>query len=228
MRLEGRALRSGYGSVPVLHGVSFDVCSGEVVAVVGRNGAGKTTLVKTVAGVLRATGGGLMLDGTEISRLQPSGRVRAGVRAAFQERSLFGQLSVGDNLRLNGFPAEQHEAVLALFGESLAGRAAQRAGTLSGGEQKMLTAALVLSSSASLLIMDEPTEGLQPSNVELLGDALRSAKESGRGVLLVEQHLSLAMRLADRFIVLSKGEVIDAGTAGDADLAGRLVQHLAI
>ncbi|WP_419931089.1 ATP-binding cassette domain-containing protein [Candidatus Poriferisodalis sp.] len=228
MRLEAHGLRSGYGSVPVLHGVSFDIGSGEVVAVVGRNGAGKTTLVKTVAGVLRATGGGLMLDGAEITRLPPSGRVRAGLRAAFQERSLFGQLSVGDNLRLNGFPAEQHEAVLALFGESLAGRAAQRAGTLSGGEQKMLTAALVLSSSASLLIMDEPTEGLQPSNVELLGDALHSAKESGRSVLLVEQHLSLAMRLADRFIVLSKGEVVDAGTAGDAELAGRLVQHLAI
>ena len=228
MHLEGRALRSGYGGVPVLHGVSFEMGSGEVVAVVGRNGAGKTTLVKTVAGVLRATGGGLILDGTEITRLPPSGRVRAGLRAAFQERSLFGQLSVGDNLRLNGFPAEQHEAVLALFGESLAGRGAQRAGTLSGGEQKMLTAALVLSSSASLLIMDEPTEGLQPSNVELLGNALHSAKESGRGVLLVEQHLSLAMRLADRFIVLEKGEVIDAGTAGDADLAGRLVQHLAI
>jgi len=228
MRLEAHGLRSGYEGVPVLHGVSFHIGSGEVVAVVGRNGAGKTTLVKTVAGVLRATAGELMLDGTEITRLPPSGRVRAGLRAAFQERSLFGQLSVGDNLRLNGFPAERHEAVLALFGESLAGRAAQSAGTLSGGEQKMLTAALALSSSASLLIMDEPTEGLQPSNVELLGHELHSARESGRSVLLVEQHLSLAMRLADRFIVLSKGEVIDAGTADDAELTGRLVQHLAI
>lgn len=228
MRLEVHGVRSGYGSVPVLHGVSFHIGSGEVVAVVGRNGAGKTTLVKTVAGVLRPSEGELMLDGAEITRLPPSGRVRAGLRAAFQERSLFGQLSVGDNLRLNGFPAERHDAVLALFGESLAGRAAQRAGTLSGGEQKMLTAALALSSSALLLIMDEPTEGLQPSNVELLGNELRAARESGRGVLLVEQHLSLAMRLADRFIVLEKGEIVDAGDTGDTGLADRLVRHLAI
>ena len=228
MRLEARDLRSGYGSVPVLHGVSLAVGSGEVVAVVGRNGAGKTTLVRTIAGVLRATGGELMLDGAEITRLPPSGRVRRGLRAAFQERSLFGKLSVGDNLRLNGFAAERHDAVLALFGESLAGRAAQRAGTLSGGEQKMLTAAIAFASSASLLIMDEPTEGLQPSNVELLGSVLGSARESGRGVLLVEQHLSLAMRIADRFIVLEKGEIVDTGDAGDLTLASRLAQHLAI
>ena len=228
MRLEARDLRSGYGGVPVLHGVSLAICSGEIVAVVGRNGAGKTTLVRTIAGVLRATGGALKLDGTEITRLPPSGRVRVGLRAAFGERSLFGQLTVSDNLRLNGFPAERHDAVLALFGESLAGRASQRAGTLSGGEQKMLTSAIAFASSASLLIMDEPTEGLQPSNVELLGDVLGSAREAGRGVLLVEQHLSLAMGLADRFIVLSKGAIVDVGRSGDTGLADRLVQHLAI
>lgn len=228
MRLEAHDLRSGYGSVPVLHGVSLAISAGEIVAIIGRNGAGKTTLVRTIAGVLRTTGGALMLDGTEITRLPPSGRVRAGLRAAFQERSLFGGLSVGDNLRLNGFAAERHGAVLALFEESLTGRAAQRAGTLSGGEQKMLTAAIAFASSAPLLIMDEPTEGLQPSNVELLGDALDSARKSGRGVLLVEQHLSLAMHLADRFIVLSKGEIVDTGTAGDTALAERLIQHLAI
>ena len=228
MRLEADGLRSGHGNVPVLHGVSFGVSGGEIVALVGRNGAGKTTLVKTIVGLLRATGGRLTLDGAEIIRLPPSGRVRAGLRAAFQERPLFSQLSVGDNLRLNGYPPSSHDEVLAMFGASLAGRAAQRAGTLSGGEQKMLAAASALASSASLLVMDEPTEGLQPSNVALLGDRLDAARNSGRGILLVEQHLELATRIADRFIVLEKGEIVDSGSARDPTLAGRLAKHLAI
>ena len=228
MRLEASGVRSGHGSVPVLHGVSFVVSPGEIVALVGRNGAGKTTLVKTVMGLLRATDGRLTLGGEEITRLAPSRRVRAGVRAAFQERSLFGQLSVGDNLRLSGHPVETHDGVLAMFEASLAGRSAQRAGTLSGGEQKMLAAASALASTAPILLLDEPTEGLQPSNVAVLGDRLEAARSAGRGVLLVEQHLALATRLADRFIVLEKGEIVDSGTAGDRTLADRLAQRLAI
>ena len=226
MRLEAHELRSGHGGVPVLHGVSFCVGGGEIVALVGRNGAGKTTLVKTVVGLLRATGGRLLLDGEQITRHPPSRRIRAGLRAAFQERPLFSQLSVADNLRLSGHPVPEH--VLAVFGDSLAGRSAQRAGTLSGGEQKMLAAASALASTASILLMDEPTEGLQPSNVEVLGDRLDAARNSGRGILLVEQHLALATRLADRFIVLSKGAIVDSGSAGERDLADRLSRHLAI
>ena len=228
MRLEATDLHSGYGTVPVLHGVSFTVSSGEIVALVGRNGAGKTTLVKTVLGVLRATGGALHLDGVDITRLPPSRRVRAGLRATFQEQALFGDLSVSDNLRLSGFLSESHDRVLDVFGPALSGRGAQRAGTLSGGEQKMLAAATALATTAPLLVMDEPTEGLQPSNVALLGDHIESAKRSGRGVLLIEQHLGLAKRLADRFIVLEKGEVVDSGSAKDPSLAARVSRRLAI
>lgn len=228
MRLEASDLRSGYGTVPVLHGVSFAVSSGEIVALVGRNGAGKTTLVKTVLGVLRATGGALSLDGADITRLPPSRRVRAGLRATFQERAIFGALSVSDNLRLSGFPTESHDQVLDSFGAALSGRGSQRAGTLSGGEQKMLAAATALATTAPLLVMDEPTEGLQPSNVALLGDHIESARQSGRGVLLIEQHLELARRLADRFIVLEKGEVVDSGSAADPGLATRVSRRLAI
>lgn len=228
MCLEASGVRSGYGSVPVLHGVSLAVSPGEIVALVGRNGAGKTTLVKTLMGQLRATSGHIAFDGKDLTRLPPSGRVRAGVRAAFQERSLFGRLSVGDNLRLNGFAAAEHDGVLATFGASLAGRAAQRAGTLSGGEQKMLAAASALASPAAILLLDEPTEGLQPSNVAVLGDRLDAARRAGRGILLVEQHLALATGLADRFIVLEKGEIVDGGMAGDRSLADRLARHLAI
>lgn len=228
MRLEVTDLRSGYGTVPVLHGVSLTVSSGEIVALVGRNGAGKTTLVKTVLGVLRATGGALHLNGLDITRLPPSRRVRAGLRATFQERALFGALSVSDNLRLSGFPSDSHDQVLDSFGSALSGRGSQRAGTLSGGEQKMLAAATALATTAPLLVMDEPTEGLQPSNVALLGDHIESAKDTGRGVLLIEQHLELARRLADRFIVLEKGEVVDSGSEADPGLAARVARRLAI
>ena len=227
-RLEAADLRSGYGTVPVLHGVSLAVSSGEIVAVVGRNGAGKTTLVKTVLGVLRATGGQLFLDGVDITRLPPSRRARAGLRATFQERALFGDLSVSDNLRLNGFGSESHDRVLSMFGTALSGRGSQRAATLSGGEQKMLAAAIALATTAPLLVMDEPTEGLQPSNVALLGDHIESARDAGRGVLLIEQHLELARRLADRFVVLEKGEVVDSGSAADPGLATRVARRLAI
>ena len=226
--LEVADLRSGYGAVPVLHGVSLTVAGGEIVALVGRNGAGKTTLVKTVLGVLRATGGALRLDGVDITRMPASRRVRAGLRATFQERALFGDLTVGDNLRLSGFGAESHDRVLDAFGPALSGRGSQRAGTLSGGEQKMLAAAIALAAPASLLVMDEPTEGLQPSNVALLGDHIESAREAGRGVLLIEQHLELAKRLADRFIVLEKGEVVDRGPAADPGLAARVARRLLI
>ena len=227
-RLEAADLRSGYGAVPVLHGVSFAVSSGEVVAMVGRNGAGKTTLVKTVLGVLRATGGSLRLDGVDIIRLPPSRRARAGLRAVFQERGLFGDLSVSDNLRLNGFDSEGCERVLSMFGAALSDRGSQRAGTLSGGEQKMLAAATALATDAPLLVMDEPAEGLQPSNVSRLGDLIESAKQAGRGVLLIEQHLELATRLADRFVVLEKGEIVDRGSAAEPGIAIRVARRLAI
>ena len=197
MRLEARELFAGYDSVPVLHGISLAVDSGEIVAIVGRNGVGKTTLVKALMGVLPVTGGRIALDDKDVTRRPPSHRVRAGLRATYQERALFQELPVGDNLRLNGFAPSMHQQVLGLFPDSLMGREAQRAGTLSGGEQKMLAAACALVSSAPLILMDEPSEGLQPSNVDLLGRHIEHARSQGSGVLLIEQHLALAKRLAD-------------------------------
>ena len=228
MRLEAVDLCSGYGSLPVLHGVSLTVETGEIVALVGRNGAGKTTLVKTLMGVVRATGGSLTLGGLDVIRRPPSQRVRRGLRATYQERALFQELSVADNLRLNGFGPDHSGRVLGLFPDALAGRGPQRAGTLSGGEQKMLSVAVALSTSAPLLVMDEPTEGLQPSNVDVLGGHLEQARAAGRGVLLIEQHLALAHRLADRFIVLEKGEIVDAGLASDPAVQARVTQRLVV
>ncbi|MEM9891351.1 MAG: ATP-binding cassette domain-containing protein [Actinomycetota bacterium] len=226
--LTARDLRAGYGTVPVLHGISMAVAVGEIVAVVGRNGVGKTTLVKTLMGVIPATSGRVMLGSDDLTGRTPSHRVRAGVRATYQEGGVFAELTVEENLRLNGFRRPDHEEVLAAFPATLAGRSAQRAGTLSGGEQKMLAAAVALSSSAPILVMDEPTEGLQPSNVDVLGTLLDAARIEGRGILLVEQHLALATRLADRFVVIEKGTVVDEGRADEPDIHRRVADRLVL
>jgi len=131
-------------------------------------------------------------------------------------------------LLADGFGADRYEAILALFPDALSGRASQKAGTLSGGEQKMLASASALYSDAPLLVMDEPTEGLQPSNVDLLGLHVGSARSTGRGVILIEQHIALAERLADRFIVIEKGEVVEAGYANDPELHIRIAKRLMI
>ena len=226
--LQALDLRAGYGTAAVLHGLSISVDRGEIVAVVGRNGVGKTTLVKTLMGVIAATSGTITLNGVDVTRRPPSLRVGLGLRATYQERGVFAEISVADNLRLNGFNPEQYDAILALFPEALAGRVGQFAGTLSGGEQKMLAAAIALKSTAAILVMDEPTEGLQPANVDRLGRHLEEARSAGRGVLLVEQHLALATRLGDRFVVIEKGEIVDAGTTTDPDLHQRLSARLVI
>lgn len=228
MRLEARELFAGYDSVPVLHGISLAVEAGEIVAIVGRNGVGKTTLVKALMGVLPATGGRIYLGNVDVTRRPPSHRVRAGLRATYQERALFRELTVGDNLRLTGFAPSMHQRVLEMFPDSLSGRSAQRAGTLSGGEQKMLAAACALVSAAPLILMDEPSEGLQPSNVDLLGRHIASARQGGSGVLLIEQHLALAARLADRFVVLEKGEIVEEGHAGEDHIYDRIAKRLVI
>ncbi len=228
MRLNAMNLHAGYGGVPALHGISMEIQSGEIVALVGRNGVGKTTLVKTLMGLLPVTDGELLLDDQPITNWAPSKRVRAGLRATFQEKGLFQELTVGENLRLNGFEPNAQDAVLAQFPKSLSGRQSQRAGTLSGGEQKMLAAACALKTDASLIIMDEPTEGLQPSNVEVLGDHIDNARSAGRGVLLIEQHIALANRLADRFIVVEKGRVVEASPADDPTIQTRIKKRLAI
>lgn len=228
MRLDVDKLSAGYGTVPVLHGISLGIGPGEVVAIVGRNGVGKTTLVKALMGTLPATGGTVLLDGVDATAWPPSRRARAGLRATFQERAIFVNLSVGDNLRLNGISADRYDTVLESFPNALPGRAAQKAGTLSGGEQKMLASACALHTEASVIVMDEPTEGLQPSNVDVLGDLIAGARDEGRGVILIEQHIALANRLADRFIVLEKGAVVDSADASEPDVHTRVASRLAI
>ena len=225
---EAAEVEKGYGFFRLLDGVTLAMSEPELRCLIGPNGAGKSTLLDILSGHQGCQAGTVRVLGHECTGRRSWEFARHGVSRKFQSPQLIDDLSVGDNLRLSGHPVETHDGVLAMFEASLAGRSAQRAGTLSGGEQKMLAAASALASTAPILLLDEPTEGLQPSNVAVLGDRLEAARSAGRGVLLVEQHLALATRLADRFIVLEKGEIVDSGTAGDRTLADRLAQRLAI
>lgn len=221
-------LSAGYNTVPVLHSVSFSLTQGKTVALIGRNGVGKTTLASTLAGLLPATSGSVRLGPVDITAEAPSQRVRRGLRLAPQERAVFQQLTVAENLEVAGLSAVEIGRALALFPDSLQGRENQTAGTLSGGEQKMLAVARTLTGTADILILDEPAEGLQPSNVDLLGNHLERARAAGKGLLLIEQHLALAHRLSDRFLVMERGEIVDRGRAGDPEIGHRIEQRLVI
>ena len=213
--LTARRLRVGYGGVAVLHGVTLHVDRGEIVAVLGRNGAGKTTLMATLVGSMSPSAGGIDVCGRDMTGRSPSAMSRAGMACVRQDQPLFGELTVGENLGLAGLSSSA-DGVLGLFPGVFDGRASQRASTLSGGEQKMLAAARCLSSAKPLLILDEPTEGLQPANVALLLKHLEAARDRGCGVLLIEQNVAAALSVSDRYCVLEKGEIVAAGMANSA------------
>lgn len=226
--LEVRDLSAGYGGVPVLHSVSFALAPGETTALIGRNGVGKTTLARALVGLLEATSGSVRLGPVSITAEPPSERARRGLRLAPQEQGVFPNLTVAENLEVAGLTATLIREATAMFPGSLRGRENQAAGTLSGGEQKMLAVARTLAGDASVLVLDEPAEGLGPTNVDLLGDHLERARAQGRSLLLIEQHLALAHRLSDRFLVMERGKIVDEGRAGDPRLDQRIEQRLVV
>jgi len=217
-----------HGRVPVLRGVSLTLEAGEILCLMGRNGAGKTTLLRAIMGLLPLQAGAVTLDGERLDRL-PAHRVPlAGVGYVPQGRRLFAGLSVTENLRVGLMARETGEtaraAALALF-PALAARLDQRAETLSGGEQQMLALARALCLEPRVLLLDEPTEGLQPSMVAAIREAVLQQRARGVGVLLVEQRLDAVLPVADRVAFLETGRmgpVIDAGALrADRSLADR-------
>ncbi|MEO3810515.1 urea ABC transporter ATP-binding subunit UrtE [Sphaerisporangium sp. B11E5] len=217
--LSVRGLEAGYGRARVLFGVSFDVAPGSLVCVMGRNGVGKTTLLNTVMGVLPATGGTVTFEGTDVTRLPPHQRVRLGLGYVPQGHETFPQLSVQGNLQvtLEASPHRDPSAIdeaLEVF-PRLKPLLKRRAGFLSGGQQQQLAMARALVTRPKLLILDEPTEGIQPSIILEIEEAIERLHASGLAVLLVEQYLDLALRLADRFLILDAGHVVRDGTADD-------------
>ena len=222
-------LTSGYGSSTVVHGVSLEIASGEILALVGKNGMGKSSLLKTILSFLPAWDGAVRIDGRDVTRLAPFRKRALGLAYSPQEQALFQDLSVRDNLRLGLSDDRGFEASLSDISgwfPVLTARLSQRAGTLSGGEQKMLIVARGLIAKPRLLLLDEVTEGLQPSVVDRLAEVLAATRrDRGTAMLVVEQHLSFVLGLADRFAVLKRGEVVDTGPV-DADSAARIDEHM--
>jgi len=218
--LEISALESRYGRIQALHGVSIRVGQGELVALVGANGAGKTTLLRTISGVQPASGGKVMFEGADITRLPASERVRRGIVQVPEGRQVFGPLAVEDNLLLGGYTRNDRERreglerAYAMF-SILKEKRLQPAGTLSGGQQQMLAIGRAMMARPRLLLLDEPSMGLAPLLVGEIMDTIVALKGSGTTVLLVEQNASAALAIADRGYVLETGAVVleDTGQA---------------
>lgn len=214
MRFRVESLDQHYGSTQVLRQVGFEIMPGECLAVLGRNGAGKTTLLKCLMGVLPVTRGRVLVDETEISGWSSHRRSAAGLAYVPQGREIFSELTVGENIeaaaRAHGtFGTAIPEETIALF-PVLKQMWRRPGGALSGGQQQQLAIARALVTRPSLLILDEPTEGIQPNLVAAIKDVLASFK--GKiSLLLVEQYLDFAISLADAFVVLSRGSVAEAG-----------------
>ncbi|RKP49782.1 ABC transporter ATP-binding protein [Pararobbsia silviterrae] len=210
-------LRAGYGDVEVLRGVALDVRRGEIVAMLGRNGAGRSTLAKALMGLVARTGS-VRVDGVETVHWRTDTLARHGVAYVAETRDVFPTLTVRQNLLLGLRPGrtfgEVCEPMLARL-PALARRLGTRAGVLSGGEQQMLAIARALAGEPALVILDEPTEGLAPSMVEQIADWLATLAADGLGVLLIEQKLSIALRLAARVYLMGRGKIAFAGTPGE-------------
>ncbi len=216
--LELRGLTAGYGPVTVLRGVDFVARAGEITCVMGRNGAGKTTLMKAIMGIVPVSAGTVMLDGQAIQDLPAHLVPGKGLAWVPQGRRLFGPLSVAENLDVGGLirgnRREIRDHVLSLF-PRLRERLGQAAGTLSGGEQQMLAIARALCLEPKVLLLDEPTEGLQPSMIALIREAVMKLKAQGVAVVLVEQRVEAVLRMADRVAFMAHGRVEEVAEAAD-------------
>jgi branched-chain amino acid transport system ATP-binding protein len=207
-----------YGDSHVLHGVSLEVRAGEAVALLGRNGVGKTTLIRTIIGFTPPRAGTVHYEGRPIHGLPPYRIAREGLALVPQGRRIFAPLSVVENLRLG--ERRRGRAPLQRIHElfpRLRERGAQNAGTLSGGEQQMLAIGRALMTEPRMILLDEPSEGLAPLVVRDIGRVLLRLKEAGLSILLVEQNVPLALRVADRVYVMSKGQIVYHGAPGALD-----------
>ncbi|MGZ9021518.1 MAG: ABC transporter ATP-binding protein [Rhodoplanes sp.] len=211
-------LRSGYGRIEALHGVSLEVRAGEIVALLGANGAGKTTLLRTISGVQPATAGDIRFEGVRIDRMPAHRRVPLGIAQVPEGRQLFTPLSVEDNLRLGAWTRTSADIgtelarIFAMF-PMLDALRHTAAGALSGGQQQMLAIGRALMSKPRLILLDEPSMGLAPILVDQILAVVAELKKSGMTVLLVEQNAGAALAIADRGYVIETGRITVSGNA---------------
>jgi branched-chain amino acid transport system ATP-binding protein len=230
--LELADLSSGYGEALVLRSLDLIVQPGETFALLGKNGVGKSTLLKTIMGYLAARSGRILVAGAETTGLAPHKIARRSVAYTPQEKALFQDLTLADNLRLVMSDAKDVQVGLdriAAWFPVLRNRLHQRAGTLSGGEQKMLLMARALLPEAKLMLIDEISEGLQPTMVAAFVDVLRAEhRRRSVAMLLVEQNVPFAFSLADRFAVLKRGEIVARGSVSDLNAREVVEEHLRV
>ena len=218
--LDVAALSSRYGRIPMLGDVDLRVGRGELVALVGANGAGKTTLLRVLSGVLPVARGSVRFEGSDVTHVSPSRRVRMGIVQVPEGRQVFGPMSVEDNLRLGAFVRPAREAagglerVFAMF-PILAAKRRETAGTLSGGQQQMLAIGRALMARPKLLLLDEPSMGLAPRIVAEIFSIIRSLRDAATTILLVDQNARAALAIADRAYVLEVGRVVLSGSGAE-------------
>ena len=224
--LEIKGLSAGYGKIAVLDGIDLTVGAGEIVALLGPNGAGKSTLLKAVSGLLPRTGG-VTFAGRNISTASPRNIVEAGLIHVVEGHRVFTQLTVFDNVLLAGYGLKndalhrQAEEALAFFPE-IAAKRADKAGSLSGGQQQMLAVAQGLVRKPRLLMLDEPSAGLSPVLVDRVLAAAAKLRDAGTAILLVEQLIDKALKLADRVYALARGSIVLEARTSEDDLPNRL------
>lgn len=225
-------LRAGYGGKPVLQGVDLEIQAGEIIAVIGRNGVGKSTLMRALIGLLPPMAGDVRFNGRSIGRLTPHLRARSGIGYVPQGRDVFPRLTVEENLRvaesMRGATTAEYERSYRYF-PILRERRRQRAGTLSGGQQQQLAIGRVLIGRPSLLLLDEPSEGIQPSVVQDIARIIVALnRETGITVMLVEQNLDMIQAMAQRCYVMDKGRITTELAVTELHDRTAMRRHLAV
>jgi branched-chain amino acid transport system ATP-binding protein len=230
--LEIEGLYAGYASTPVLHGIDLAIRSGEIVGVIGRNGVGKTTMMRALIGLVPASAGSIRFRGLELARAAAERRAQAGIGYIPQGREVFARMTVEENLKVGEMVGSRagkklYDTVYELF-PVLAQRRRQKAGTMSGGQQQQLAIGRAMIGNPELLLLDEPSEGIQPSIVAEIGRAMkRINRELGTTILFVEQNLDMIMHVGQRCYVMDKGRIVGErrGEAlNDRDLIARDLQ----